>query len=320
MQPEKLAELEAILGIQFRVKDNLLQALTHRSYINENTSWHLDHNERLEFLGDAVLELVVTEYLYASYSNPEGELTNWRAALVNSVMLAKIAAKLNINDYILLSRGEAKDTGRARQYILANAIEAIIGAIYLDQGYIASTQFISTLILPELPSILAEKSYKDPKSRFQEESQDRVGITPSYEVLEEWGPDHAKQFKIGVYIGKELVAEGDGPSKQDAQQAAAEAAQAEANAAAQTAEVITIPVAAPAPAKVSGISGRVNYTAQVDDLMTLIKAVAEGKAPIQCVIADEKFLGAQARAFKKSGPLYPGVTAVAERSLSARSA
>src|SRR3989344_3108885 len=128
-------ELEQKIRIQFRNKDLLLTALTHRSYLNENTSWHFDHNERLELLGDAVLELVVTEYLYLNYSNPEGEMTNWRAALVNSVMLAKVSSKFELNNYLLLSRGEAKDTGRARQYILANAVEAVIGALYLDQGY-----------------------------------------------------------------------------------------------------------------------------------------------------------------------------------------
>ncbi len=222
-QPDILT-FENIIHVQFRNKDLLLNALTHRSYINENPSWHLEHNERLEFLGDAVLELVVTEHLYRTYPNPEGELTNWRAALVNAIMLAKIASKLNVNDYMLLSRGEAKDTGRARQYILANAMEAIIGAVYLDQGYQASAKFIHEFVMPELPDILADKSYKDAKSSFQEQAQERVGITPSYEVLQEWGPDHAKNFKVGVFLHKELVAEGVGPAKQDAQQAAAEAA------------------------------------------------------------------------------------------------
>lgn len=223
MDTEKLELLQKEIGVSFQNTDLLLQAMTHRSYLNENPSWHLDQNERLEFLGDAVLELVVTEYLYGKFPNPEGELTNWRASLVNAIMLSKIAGKINLNEYLLLSRGEAKDTGRARQYILANAMEAVIGAIYLDQGYDASSQFIHRFIIPELPQILEEQSYKDPKSRFQEEAQERAGITPSYEVIEQWGPDHAKQFKIGVYLGKELVAEGDGPSKQDAQQAAAEA-------------------------------------------------------------------------------------------------
>ncbi len=224
METERLREFEKILGFEFKDKTLLTQALTHRSYLNENPQWQLDQNERLEFLGDAVLELVVTEYLYNNYPNPEGELTNWRAALVNSVMLSKIAGQIQLNDFVLLSRGEAKDTGRARQYILANAVEAIIGAIYLDQGYAPALELISRLILPELPAILEDKSYKDPKSRFQEEAQERAGVTPNYEVLQDWGPDHAKQFKIGVYLGRELVGEGTGPSKQDAQQAAAESA------------------------------------------------------------------------------------------------
>ncbi len=219
---EKLALFEEKIHISLRDKNMLLQALTHRSYINENPSWNLEHNERLEFLGDAVLELVVTEFLYKNYPNPEGELTNWRAALVNAVMMAKVAGKIDLNEFIFLSRGEAKDTGRARQYILANAMEAVIGAIYLDQGYAKSAEFIHRFILPELPEILESQSYKDAKSRFQEEAQERAGVTPNYEVLKEWGPDHAKQFKVGVFIGKELVADGEGPSKQDAQQAAAE--------------------------------------------------------------------------------------------------
>jgi ribonuclease III len=220
----KIAELESKIGVKFKNSDLLLQALTHRSYLNENPKWHLDQNERLEFLGDAVLELVVTEYLYNNYPDPEGELTNWRAALVNAVIMAKVSAKIDLNDYLLLSRGEAKDTGRARQYILANAMEAVIGAIYLDQGYKATDKFISKFILDELPKILKEKAYKDYKSLFQERAQDEAGITPTYEVMKEWGPDHAKNFRIGVFLEKELVGEGEGPSKQDAQQAAAEIA------------------------------------------------------------------------------------------------
>ncbi|HEY4507257.1 MAG TPA: ribonuclease III [Candidatus Paceibacterota bacterium] len=222
MELEKLHELEERIGTKFKNPDMLLQALTHRSYLNERPSWHLDHNERLEFLGDAVLELVVTEYLYNSYPNPEGELTNWRAALVNSVMLAKVSAKFDLNNYLLLSRGEAKDTGRARQYILANAIEAVLGAMYLDQGYDACDKFIKKFVLTELKDVLENKSYKDYKSLFQEEAQERAGVTPTYEVIKEWGPDHAKNFHMGVYLDKELAGEGSGQSKQDAQQAAAE--------------------------------------------------------------------------------------------------
>ncbi|MEX1064052.1 MAG: ribonuclease III [Candidatus Paceibacterota bacterium] len=224
MDNEKLLELESKIGVQFNNRDVLLQALTHRSYLNENPKWHLDQNERLEFLGDAVLELAVTEYLYKNYPNPEGELTNWRAALVNSIMLAKISEKIDLNSYLLLSRGEAKDTGRARQYILANAMEAVIGAIYLDSGYDNAAGFVTRFILDELHQILEGQTYKDYKSRFQEESQDKLGVTPTYEVMKEWGPDHAKNFQIGVFLEKELVADGSGPSKQEAQQAAAEAA------------------------------------------------------------------------------------------------
>ncbi len=216
--------LEKQIGVTFKNKDLLLQALTHRSYLNENPKWHLDQNERLEFLGDAVLELVVTEELYAKYPNPEGELTNWRAALVNAVTLSEISKAFDLNAYMLLSRGEAKDTGRARQTILANAMEAVIGAIYLDQGYQKAAEFIHRFILKELPRIIEQRLYRDAKSLFQEKAQERVGVTPSYEVLKEWGPDHARNFKIGVYLGKELVAEGEGPSKQEAQQKAAEAA------------------------------------------------------------------------------------------------
>src|SRR5260221_4995549 len=165
-----ISPLEQNIGTNFKNKDLLLQALTHRSYINENPKWHLDHNERLEFLGDAVLELVVTENLYANYPNPEGQLTNWRAALVNAVMLSEISKRFNLNDYILLSRGEAKDTGRARQYILANAMEALIGAIYLDQGYNEAAKFIQRFILSELPRIIEQRLYRDAKSLFQEKT------------------------------------------------------------------------------------------------------------------------------------------------------
>lgn len=215
-------ELERKIGIQFKNKDILLTALTHRSYLNENTNWPLPHNERQEFLGDAVLELVVTEYLYNNYPNPEGEMTNWRAALVNANILSRISNEFDLNDFVLLSRGEAKDTGRARQYILANAIEALIGAIYLDQGYDKSKEFISRFVIKELKEIIEKKLFRDPKSLFQEKAQEKVGTTPTYEVLDEWGPDHARQFRVGVYLDKELIGEGAGPSKQEAQQIAAE--------------------------------------------------------------------------------------------------
>jgi len=212
------------LNLKFKNKNLLRQALTHRSYLNESPNLELDHNERLEFLGDAVLELVVTEYLYQNYKSPEGELTSWRAALVNAEMLSKKAKELGLNDEILLSKGEAKDTGKGRNYILANALEALIGAIYLDQGYEATEKFIKENILIELPSILENKLYLDAKSQFQERAQEEVNITPEYKVLKEWGPDHDKKFKIGVCLGLELVATAIGSSKQESQQKAAEKA------------------------------------------------------------------------------------------------
>ncbi|KKT81002.1 MAG: ribonuclease III [Candidatus Yanofskybacteria bacterium RIFCSPHIGHO2_02_FULL_44_12b] len=222
MFEDKISQLEQKTGLKFIDKNLLLQALTHRSYLNENHNWHLDHNERLEFLGDAVLELVVTDHLYKNYPNPEGEMTNWRAALVNANMLSKISSDFDLNDFVLLSRGEARDTGRARQYILANAVEAIIGAAYLDRGYEAAAKFIDKFILKELPVIIEKRLYRDSKSLFQEQAQDKVGITPTYEVLEEWGPDHARNFKVGVFLEKDLIGTGRGPSKQEAQQMAAE--------------------------------------------------------------------------------------------------
>lgn len=217
-----ISSLEKLLGVEFKNKDLLKQALVHRSYINENPNFHLGHNERLEFLGDAVLELIVTEYLYNQYNNPEGELTNLRAALVNRKMLAELAQKFNLEEYLLLSKGEQKDHGRARQYIMANAFEALIGSIYLDQGVEITRKFICGHVMCELPRVFKDKLYEDHKSKFQEEAQEKVGVTPVYEVLEQWGPDHDKHFKVGVYLEKELVAEGEGTSKQAAQQVAAQ--------------------------------------------------------------------------------------------------
>jgi len=219
------SQFENALGVAFENKNLLKEALTHRSYLNENPSWPVPHNERLEFLGDAVLELVVTEELYGKFpEKPEGELTSFRAALVNANMLSEVAQDLNINEHIMLSRGEAKDLGRARQYILANAFEAVVGALYLDQGYEAAKSFIVKYLLPRIDEVLSKKLFRDAKSLFQERAQDDTGITPTYEVLDEWGPDHAKHFIMGVYLGKELIAKGEGPSKQEAQQQAAQAA------------------------------------------------------------------------------------------------
>ena len=218
-------QFEQIIGITFHNKDLLRTALTHRSYINENPSTPGGHNERMEFLGDAVLELVITEYLYEKFpEKPEGDLTSLRASLVNANMLGTVAGELEFNNFLLLSRGEARDVGRARQYILANTFEAVVGAAYLDQGYEKTRDFILKALSPKVGEILEKKLYRDAKSLFQEEAQERVSITPTYQVQKEWGPDHDKHFIVGVYLEKDLIAEGEGPSKQEAQQQAAEAA------------------------------------------------------------------------------------------------
>lgn len=216
--------LEKRLGYTFKDKSILIQSLTHRSYLNEHANFPYPHNERLEFLGDAVLELSVTEHLYQNYANPEGELTTWRSALVNAKTLAGIANQLQFEDFLLMSKGEARDKdSKARMYILANAIEAIMGSIYIDGGMKAADQFVKTHILTHLPFILQHSLYVDPKSKFQETAQDVLGITPSYKVLSEVGPDHQKEFTVGVFLEKEMVAVGRGTSKQEAQVAAAEA-------------------------------------------------------------------------------------------------
>jgi ribonuclease-3 len=214
-------QLQKEIGIKFKNADLLTQAFVHRSYLNEHPDFALDHNERLEFLGDAVLELVVTEYLFNNFPNPEGELTNWRASLVNSKMLAKIAVDMEIEALLLMSKGESKDTGKARQYILANAMEALIGAIYLDHGWDGSRDFIHQFVIIHLPEILEKKLYVDPKSSFQERAQEKTGVTPNYKVIKEFGPDHAKQFEVGVYLKNDLIATGSGSSKQEAQEDAA---------------------------------------------------------------------------------------------------
>jgi len=218
---QDLSQLESTIGVKFKNQEILRNALVHRSFINENHQIK-EHNERLEFLGDAVLELVVTDHLYRKYPNPEGDLTNWRAALVNSHMLATCATENSLEKYLLLSKGEAKDSNsKARQFILADAFEALIGAIYIDQGYTIADKFIKEKLLTKLEYILANKLYIDSKSKFQEEAQSKTGITPNYQVLEESGPDHDKHFKIGIYLDKEMVAVGIGTSKQEAQMDAA---------------------------------------------------------------------------------------------------
>lgn len=219
-----LLGLEKLLGTSFTEKELLQTAMTHRSYINEHRGYPLDHNERLEFLGDAVLELVVTEYLFHHYDNPEGELTTWRAALVRGEMLARVSRELGVEKYLMMSRGEAKDTGRAREYLLANACEAIIGAIYLDKGYEEAKKFILNYIVTHIEEVFDKKLFRDPKSHFQEVAQERVSITPSYREHTAIGPDHDKNFVIGAYLGEELVATGEGPSKQEAQRNAAKSA------------------------------------------------------------------------------------------------
>lgn len=216
-----IEDLAKIIEVEFKDINLLQQALTHRSYLNEHRDYKLDHNERLEFLGDAVLELVVTEYLYKNYPNPEGELTSWRAALVNGENLAGISKKMGVEKFLLMSKGEAKDTGRARLYLLANAMEAIIGSIYLDQGYEKAEEFILKNIVSSLDEVLESKSYMDPKSYFQEKAQDVDKVTPMYKVLEEKGPDHDKHFIVGVFLNDQLIAKGEGNSKQEAQREAA---------------------------------------------------------------------------------------------------
>lgn len=220
-----LSKLEELISYQFKNKDLLKESLTHRSYLNENPAWGLAHNERLEFLGDAVLELSVTEELFNRYPDyTEGQLTPIRSALVNYQMLAQIAKEMDLEKFILLSRGEAKDTGRAREVILANAFEALIGAIYLDGGYERVKGFINRAVMLHLDEVMKKGLYKDAKSLLQEKIQEQLKLTPTYKVLKETGPDHEKTFTVGVYFGDNLIAEGNGPSKQEAEVEAARAA------------------------------------------------------------------------------------------------
>lgn len=212
------------LGVTFNKLELLVTAFTHRSYVNEHKKTAREHNERLEFLGDAVLELVVTEYLYANFSEPEGVLTNWRSALVRTESIGAAAAKLDFEPLLRLSRGEKRGTPRARAQILANSFEAVIGALYLDQGYDAAKVFIERNLLVTFEEILQTGSWMDPKSHLQEIVQSQEGHTPQYKVLGEEGPDHEKIFTVGVFVDGKLRGKGSGPSKQNAQVAAAEAA------------------------------------------------------------------------------------------------
>ncbi|MFT5036517.1 MAG: ribonuclease-3 [Candidatus Azotimanducaceae bacterium] len=212
-----------LLGVEFKDRNFLLSAITHRSYLNEHREAMQEHNERLEFLGDAVLELVVTDFLFIKYpEKPEGELTSVRAALVNTNSLADASQKLGVNDYLLMSKGESKDTGRARLYILANAFESLIGALYMDQGYEVAQKFIAENLFSKTDTIVEKKLWQDAKSRFQELAQENHSTTPTYTTLGQVGPDHDRVFTIGVFLGKEKIAEGKGRSKQEAEQEAAE--------------------------------------------------------------------------------------------------
>lgn len=219
---DKLNKFCEQIGITFSDLSLLRQALTHRSYINENRNSGLEHNERLEFLGDAVLELVITDYLFHEYPDKtEGAMTSYRAALVNTNTLADTAWELGMNDYLLLSKGESKDSGRARSIILADSLEALIGAIYLDQGYDMARDFIAKNLFSKTADIVANNLWMDAKSFFQEKAQEIDGFTPNYEVVKEEGPDHNKIFTVALYVGDEKVSIGTGHSKQEAEQKAA---------------------------------------------------------------------------------------------------
>lgn len=219
---KQYSTLEEALGIKFQNKELLTQAFLHRSYLNEHASLGLQHNERLEFLGDAVLELVVTDHLYKTFPDkPEGDLTAYRAALVNTISISDAAKKLGFEDYLLLSKGETKDTGKARQYILANTFEAFVGALYLDQGYAAAQEFIQKHLFPYLDQVIAQSLWRDAKSYVQEQAQEIESVTPSYKVVRESGPDHDKVFTVGIFFGQKQIAEGSGSSKQEAEQEAA---------------------------------------------------------------------------------------------------
>ncbi len=217
--------LEESVNVFFNDKDLLKKAFVHRSYINEHPDFEMGHNERLEFLGDAVLELVVTEYLFRHHHNAEGDLTAYRASLVNSKMLSRVGSDLNFNNYLLLSKGESKDTeSRARGFIIADAVEAFIGAMYLDQGSEIASKFIIEYVIVHLEEVLEKKLYQDPKSALQEKAQEKRGITPRYEVMEEEGPDHQKLFRVGVYFEESMITDGKGSNKQEAEEDAAKKA------------------------------------------------------------------------------------------------
>ena len=217
--------MEKTIGINFKNQLLLKEALTHRSYLNENPDWPTSHNERLEFLGDAVLEIIVTVFLFEKYpAFNEGKLTSIRAALVNRSMLSRVAKEIDLKSVVFISKGEKQGSARSREAIFANAVEALIGAIYLDQGYEVAENFIKQFVLKHLGLVMGEKLYQDSKSLLQEMVQEKLKITPRYEVMEEIGPDHKKEFLVGVFFDDKLIAEGKGVSKQDAEEATAEEA------------------------------------------------------------------------------------------------
>jgi ribonuclease-3 len=220
-----MANLEKTIDINFENQLLLKEALTHRSYLNENPDWPTSHNERLEFLGDAVLEIIVTVFLFEKYpAFNEGKLTSIRAALVNRSMLSRVAKEIDLKSVVFISKGEKQGSARSREAIFANAVEALIGAVYLDQGYEVAENFIKQFVLKHLGLVMGEKLYQDSKSLLQEMVQEKLKITPRYEVMEEIGPDHKKEFLVGVFFDDKLIAEGKGVSKQDAEEATAEEA------------------------------------------------------------------------------------------------
>lgn len=218
---DNLEKVQATIEIKFKDLSLLQRVFIHRSYLNEHLNQPLENNERLEFLGDAVLELIVTEYLYLTYPNPEGELTNWRSAIVKGETLAIVAKELDLGDYLMVSRGEERNGGKARNLLLANCFEALIGCIYLDQGYEAARKFLHDFLIPRLEGIIKEGTYLDSKSRLQELVQEKSGVTPVYKVLDESGPDHDKHFLIGVYVDDKIIGQGEGASKRKGEQEAA---------------------------------------------------------------------------------------------------
>ncbi|MDD3101559.1 MAG: ribonuclease III [Patescibacteria group bacterium] len=214
---KRMLPLEQVIKIKFKNKNLLLQSLIHRSFLNEHPRFIVSHNERFEFLGDAVIELIVTKYLFNNFPNPEGELTVFRSSLVNAKTLSKVASEIKLDHYLFLSKGETGSTGKSKEIILADAFEALIGAIYLDQGFEVAEKFIYRVLLTQLSFIVKNQLYKDPKSELQEIAQGKLKITPSYKVIEEIGPAHAKIFTVGVFLNTEMIAIGKGQSKQEAE-------------------------------------------------------------------------------------------------------